>query len=101
MKPQISVIFLIISMLIFVPHGEASRVLLGTNYNKFIWLSSLYNPVPTPTPNPGTGSSGTASKTMVMEKNFAGRSRVKVHSPPTQTSPTTRPTTDEYYSQTT
>ncbi|MCD7467398.1 hypothetical protein HAX54_004818, partial [Datura stramonium] len=104
MKPQIGAISLIISMMmiIFVPHAEATRVLLekrveGTNYNKNILLSSLYNTVHTPTPNPGTESSVTASKMMVMEKNFAGRSRV-VHSPPTQT-PTTRPSTDEYYSQ--
>ncbi|KAK6788354.1 hypothetical protein RDI58_016879 [Solanum bulbocastanum] len=74
-------------MIIFVPHGEGTRILLEKRgHNKYIWLSSLYNPVPTPTPNPGTGSSGTASKTMVMEKNFVGRSRVNKKTPvPTPT----------------
>lgn len=81
-----------------MPHGEGTRNILleKRDDNKYIWLSSLYNPVPNPTPDPGTGSRGTASKTMVMEKNFVGRSRV--HSPPSQD---TRTTTDhQYYSQT-
>lgn len=92
MKPQSSAIFLTSTIILLListtPHAEATRVLLekrvrGIN-NKNLLLSSLYNPVHTPTPNPGTGSSGTASRAVVMEKTFAGRSRF-ARSPPPQT----------------